>query len=113
MPTRRDRGDEGEPEGLSRDELLRAGGETKGDDRRGAGVLGGQGRRSEGEDCDGRGEPAEEAGLDTVHALVAACAQEKLQIVQLVGFAEQYRFARSFGLPGEAPCDVLLLRAEG
>jgi len=58
-------------------------------------------------------EPAEEAGLDTVHALVAACDQEKLQIVQLVGFAEQYRFARSFGLPGEDPCDVLLLRAEG
>lgn len=56
---------------------------------------------------------AQEAGLDTVHALVAACDREKLQTVQSAGFVEQYRFARGFALPGGAPCDVLLLRSEG
>ena len=55
---------------------------------------------------------AREADATDIHATVAACDEEKLALLQAVGFAERYRYNEAFACSDGTRCDVLLLRAE-
>lgn len=60
-------------------------------------------------------ERAGDAGMQDVHAWIAGCDREKLEVLAAAGFAEQYRFANAFlvgsGTAEESRHDIVLLKA--